>query len=222
MRQKHQESLDELTQRKIEFERDKALKGQQLQFQDQRIQELTRQLEETIKRYDERIRSDREEWQRDMAEKIQRITAEKEASDAKYEQKRKALKDLESSINKQTSSMEREKAVLLERYQNLEAQQNELIKNYDIEITKLRETNEQLNMALSSDKQAIQEEVEKWRKEYHEIERNYTDLQNQLDREKALWDGKFKFLEQQRDTAKRDFEDAQRKFQSTVEQLQKS
>lgn len=51
-----------------------------------------------------------------MAEKIQRITAEKEASDAKYEQKRKALKDLESSINKQTSQMEREKAVLLERY----------------------------------------------------------------------------------------------------------
>jgi hypothetical protein len=28
MRQKHQEALDELTQRKIEFERDKALKGQ--------------------------------------------------------------------------------------------------------------------------------------------------------------------------------------------------
>ena len=51
-------------------------------------------------------------------------------------------------------------------------------------------------MALSSDKQAIQEEVEKWRREYNEIERNYTDLQNQLDREKALWEGKFKFLEQ--------------------------
>lgn len=27
MRQKHQEALDELTQRKIEFEREKALKG---------------------------------------------------------------------------------------------------------------------------------------------------------------------------------------------------
>ena len=28
MRAKHQETLDELTQRKIEFEREKALKGQ--------------------------------------------------------------------------------------------------------------------------------------------------------------------------------------------------
>ena len=32
MRAKHSETLDELTQKKIEFERDKALKSQQLQF----------------------------------------------------------------------------------------------------------------------------------------------------------------------------------------------
>ena len=32
MRVKHSETLDELTQKKIEFERDKALKSQQLQF----------------------------------------------------------------------------------------------------------------------------------------------------------------------------------------------
>lgn len=31
---------------------------------------------------------------------------------------------------------------MLERYQNLESQQNELIKNYETEITKLRESNE--------------------------------------------------------------------------------
>ena len=50
-----------------------------------------------------------------MQERISRIQSEKEATEAKYESKRKALKDLESSINKQTSSMEREKAVLLEK-----------------------------------------------------------------------------------------------------------
>jgi hypothetical protein len=35
-----------------------------------------------------------------MHEKVQRVTQEKEVSDMKYEQKRKALKDLESNINK--------------------------------------------------------------------------------------------------------------------------
>lgn len=92
--------------------------------------------------------------------------------------------------------MERERAVLLEKHQNLEGQREELIKNYEGEMGKLRETNEQLTMALSSDKQAIQEEVEKWRREYNEIERQYADLTNANDRDKALWDGKFKFLEQ--------------------------
>jgi hypothetical protein len=35
-----------------------------------------------------------------MQEKVARVTQEKEVSDMKYEQKRKALKDLESNINK--------------------------------------------------------------------------------------------------------------------------
>lgn len=91
--------------------------------------------------------------------------------------------------------MERERAVLLEKHQNLEQQQKDLIKNYENEINKLREANEQLTMALQGDKAQIQEEVEKWRREFNELERQYADLNNSYDRDKALWDGKFKFLE---------------------------
>lgn len=96
-----------------------------------------------------------------------------------------------------------------------------MITNYETELGKLRESNEQLTMALQGDKAQIQEEVERWRREYNELERQYADLNNSYDRDKALWEGKFRFLEQQRDTAKKDFEEAQRKFQATVEQLQK-
>ena len=70
----------------------------------------------------------------------------------KYEQKRKALKDLESNINKQISGMEREKAVLLEKYQNLEQSQKELMKNYEAEMLKFKETNEQLSRNMTLDK----------------------------------------------------------------------
>jgi hypothetical protein len=35
-----------------------------------------------------------------MQDKVTRITAEKEQTDMKYDQKRKALKDLEANINK--------------------------------------------------------------------------------------------------------------------------
>lgn len=92
--------------------------------------------------------------------------------------------------------MERERAVLIEKYQNLEQQQKDLIRNYEQEVGKLREANEQLTMALQGDKASIQEEVERWRREFNELERQYADLNNSYDRDKALWDGKFKFLEQ--------------------------
>ena len=47
-------------------------------------------------------------------------------------------------------------------------------------------------------------------------------MNNAYDRDKALWEGKFKFLEQQRDTAKKDCEDAQRNFQTTLDRLTKN
>ena len=53
------------------------------------------------------------------------------------------------------------------------------------------------------------------------MERQYQDAVNNYDKDKALWEGKFAFLEQQRDQSKRDLDEASQKFQSTVEQLQK-
>jgi len=222
MRLKHSETLDELTQKKIEFERDKALKSQQLQFQEQRITELSRQLEDTIKRYEERLRNEREELIRDSQDKVTRITAEKEAVEVKYDQKRKALKDIEANLARVTASMERERAVLAEKCSTLENQLKEGGKVADAEIARLKESNEQLMQALNGDKALIQEEVEKQKKDFAELDRMYQDLNNAYDRDKALWEGKFKFLEQQRDTAKKDCEDAQRNFQTTLDRLTKN
>ena len=63
---------------------------------------------------------EKEELLRDTAEQVKRIQAEKDSSDAKYKKSRKSHKELEQTLNKQTSKMEREKAVLLEKYQSLE------------------------------------------------------------------------------------------------------
>ena len=54
------------------------------------------------------------------------------------------------------------------------------------------------------------------------MERQHADLQSELEKEKALWEGKFDFLEKQKDQAKKDNEDALRQFQQTVDQLQRS
>lgn len=48
------------------------------------------------------------------------MQADKENVEAKYDQKRKALKELEKSIQLAQSQTEREKAVQMEKYENLE------------------------------------------------------------------------------------------------------
>lgn len=62
-----------------------------------------------------------------MADRVNRVQAEKESSDSKYDTKRKALKELEKSIQQSQNQAEREKAVQMEKYDNLERQQKELI-----------------------------------------------------------------------------------------------
>lgn len=54
-----------------------------------------------------------------------------------------------------------------------------------------------------------------------ELERELSDLQCAYDRDKALWEGKCQFLEQQKETYKRDLVESQRKFEITLEQLQR-
>lgn len=54
------------------------------------------------------------------------------------------------------------------------------------------------------------------------MERQHADLNSEFEKEKALWEGKFEFLEKQKDQAKKDNEEALRQFQQTVDQLQKS
>ena len=44
------------------------------------------------------------------------------------------------------------------------------------------------------------------------MERQHTDVSNNYDRDRALWENKFKFQEQQRDQLKRDLDENSKKF----------
>lgn len=75
---------------------------------------------------------------------------------------------------------------------------------------------------MSQGELGIREQVEHWKSQYYEMERQHADLTSELEKEKALWEGKFEFLEKQKEQAKKDNEDALRQFQQTVDQLQRS
>lgn len=49
------------------------------------------------------------------------------------------------------------------------------------------------------------------------MEKEYSEIQSSYERDKALWEGKFNFLEQQKDQAKQDLQEATKKFEMTLE-----
>ena len=68
-------------------------------------------MSQSIERYEERLKQEKEDGQKTMQERIARIQQEKEAVDVKYEQKRKALKELEKQVQQSQSQTERDRAV---------------------------------------------------------------------------------------------------------------
>ncbi len=92
-----------------------------------------------------------------------------------------------------------------------------LIRNLVLDSAKLQELNEELNEALSKGEFGIREEMEEWKIKFYEADRNYSDLQTEFEKEKALWLGKFEFLEKQKEQYKKDNEDAHQLFQQTVD-----
>ena len=65
----------------------------------------------------------------------------------------------------------------------------------------------------------MREQVEHWKGQFYDIERQHADLQSEFEKEKALWEGKFEFLEKQKETAKKDQEEGLKQFQATIDQL---
>lgn len=103
------------------------------------------QYDSTVKRYEERIKMDKEEMQREIKDRSQRLLEEKEAAEAKYQAKRKELKDVEKRLINKTSESETERAVLNQKFANLEQEREKLIITYENEINNLRNSNEVLS-----------------------------------------------------------------------------
>jgi len=172
-------------------------------------------------RYEDRIKIDREELQREYKEKMTRVNEQKEQTEAKYNAKRQAYKELENRLIKENANFERERAVLMLKLQNFESENENLIRNYERSIAQFREENEQLMKIREQEKINAASDIDRLRRENNELSIHLQDQINNYDKDRSLWEGKFEFLERQTEQSKQDLEDAQQKFQATVDQLQK-
>ena len=109
-------------------------------------------MNETIKQFEDKLRIQKEEYGQQIRDTIERMSTDKEISDKKYEQKRKALKELEANINKHMTKIEREKAVLSEKCKNIEFKKSEMEKRFEDQIKSAQDEIAKLKEMGSKDK----------------------------------------------------------------------
>jgi len=156
-----------------------------------------------------------------LADRIEKLSEEKASIQHSLDKAKKTLKDIESTYNKQLSQLGKEKALVQEKLQALETKMGEndqrLLsdnQNYLSQISQLKDN-------FVTEKKLLMGEVDKYKNQYLQLEQDHSEVVSNYERDKALWKGKFHFLEQQREQAKNDLADAQKKFELTLAQLQK-
>ena len=212
---------DEYMQKRNDFKREMALAQQEIEFKNRTIADLERSLHDTEDKYNEALKSLRDESGQELSATIQKLTLDKESLEQKLEQKKKDLKDLSIGSSKQIGALEKEKAVLAEKLMYTENRVNDIDQRYKQEIEALNSKLKEKKDAESSDKMSVHLENERLKTMMQEMEKDMNERNSASERERLLWENKHNFLIQQRDSAKSDLSEAQKKFDMTLEQIQK-
>ena len=212
---------DELMQKKNDSKREMALAQQEIEFKNRKIADLERSLHDSEDKYNEALRSLRDESGQELSATIEKLTLDKESLEQKLEQKKKSLKEMATTSAKQIGGLEKEKAVLAEKYSHLEAKYSDMEERLKSDIENLNSMLKEKKEAESSDKMSVHLENERLKTLLQEMEKEMSERAAASERERMLWENKHNFLIQQRDAAKADLAEAHKKFDATLEQIQK-
>ena len=115
---------------------------------------------------------------------------------------------------------DRERAVLEEKLNHMEKKTNEIMSLKSREIDQLREQN-QISMIKTDDNyNVLKDELIISQNRVQELERVKNDLDSKYDKDIALWEGKCTFLEEIRDSLKKELVDTAKKYENVIDQLQ--
>ena len=156
-----------------------------------------------------------------MNEKSERVKKDKEDLESKLFQKKKELRDLEQTFLKQNNSIEKEKTILSEKLSSMEEKKKEMQENFEKELENLKYNLKNNKKDTSKEKEDLLNNLDDLKKKVSQLETDLNEKNGNLEKEQILWDGKFKFIEQQRDNYKKDLTESQKRFENLLESMQK-
>ena len=130
------------------------------------------------------------------------------------------MKEAEQNFVKQINGIEKEMALLKEKLSSLEQSKKEMKDSYEKEVASL-------SVFSSNIKGDYQKELGNYLQNSEQLKQKVQNLTTELlesrsnyDKDKLLWENKFKFLEAQRDNYKHDLLENQKKFDYTLDNIQ--
>ncbi|CAI2363103.1 unnamed protein product [Moneuplotes crassus] len=198
---------------KLEYTREEAIINQKLVFKDEKISELQKTIKERSQEYQKRLDALRSDLYSESQQKMTYLEEKDQRFSEKLEDKAAILINLESEIIRLKSEQEKETLISVQKVSSLESKMSMLKEKYN--------KNQDTIGQLDNEVQQLVKENDDLKTKLIDFERDYTELHSNHERDKAIWDDRCEFLENQRNQAKRDLEDASQKFEITVEQLQR-
>ena len=221
LKKKYNDLNDGSMMKNLEYTRDNALLNQQIEYLNKKNEETAKVIEDNQKRYEDRLFSLRNEVEKDLNEKFDRLKKEKTDLENKLLSKKKEMKELEQNFVKQGQINEKEKNDLNEKLASLQKKYDELSKNFDLEknsnlkqINLLTKENDSFKTNLNSNGQTLRAKI-------NELESQLQEKTSQYEKDQILWEGKIKFIEQQRDTLKKEQSDSSKRFETMLDTIQK-
>ena len=221
LKKKYNELNDSSMLIQLESTRDNALLNQQIEFLNKKNEEAQRITETNQKRYEERLFTLRSEVEKDLNEKFDRIKKEKEELESKLLTKKKEVKELEQNFTKQTQVMTKEKADLVEQLVQIKKNFDELSETTANEKASMEKTIMMLTQENNSFKDNLNSNEKAMKTKLANVEAALAEKTSQYEKDMILWEGKIKFVEQQRDNLKKEQSESSKRFENLIETIQK-
>lgn len=220
LREEKQLLADQIMHKNLENGREEALTQQKIEFLENKNKELLQALSDSSTKYQEKLDSQKTEASEEVNDKIEKIISERDKIVQKFDEKKKAYKELEKATSVQITKLEREKAVNMERIENLEKKLNSEQEYSKKQIEAMREKIASLNDNSSKTVQEIEQKYFDMKQDYDELMKERADLQSNYEKDEALWKGQADFFKEQKEQLRNDLQESNRKLEAAIAQLQ--
>jgi hypothetical protein len=212
---------DQLAMEKSDFNKQLALKIQEIEFYSNKISELQKSLEENEIKNEEKFKMFKENLEQDYLERFNKMLKEKEEFEMKLVEKKKELKEIEINFNKEKNMLEREKTVLNEKLIAMNKQKEEIIENFERERDNLKNNLNQIKHDMKMENDVLTKENDFLKNRLKKIENEYQDLSAKCQKDEELFKAKCEFLDEQKNQARRELYECQKKFEMQLESFSK-